>query len=559
MLQFYKMKEQKIRYFSLVYHFLTKEKKDILFIYLYSAISGLVYLSLPLSIQGIVSFASGGVMATSIFVLILFAILGTWLVGFLRIQVMKIIEKIQQKIFVDYSIAFAEKFAALELKKTNQYYLPELANRVFDANNLQKSVSKILLDIPLATIKIVLGIILLGFYHPWFIVFGLFVFALMFVIFKITFDAGITSSIKESDKKYEVAYWIESIANSITSLKSYIKHEMPFHKVDDKLGQYIDNRTNHFNVLKFQYKTIVAFKVLSTLVMLVLCSYLLINQKINIGAFIAAELVIMTIIAGVEKLIISLESYYDTITSLVKLNKVLDLPEEPTGIIPFEYAETGIDVECRDISFGYSDDLQVLKNITITIPANSITLLSGKMTSGKTTLAKILSGLLNINSGSILYNKISLNNYKREDVYAAVGYCADDMKIFSGTILENIQVGNKNITLQQVITLANQLGLNKIFDVLPNAYHTKITENQTALTYSTRKSILLLKTFLGKHRMIILEEPCSGMSNVFCENFLAYIKQISATKNVVIISEDEQFKAVANRVYYLQNGEIKNN
>ncbi len=334
---------------------------------------------------------------------------------------------------------------------------------------------------------------------------------------------------------------------------------MPFSKIDDKLGLYIDNRTNHFNVLKFQYKTIVAFKVVSILVMLVLCSYLLINQKINIGAFIAAELVIMTIIGAVEKLINSLESYYDTITSLVKLNKVLDLPDEETGTIAFEYGESGITVECRDISFSYSDDLPVLKNISITIPANSITLLSGKMTSGKTTLAKILSGLLQINSGSILYNKVSLNNYKREDVYAAVAYCADDMKIFSGTILENIQVGNKNISLQQVISFANELGLNKIFDTLPNSYLTKITENQTALTYSTRKAILLLKTFLGEHRMLILEEPCLGMNDAFCENFLKYIKEISNKKNVLIISEDEQFKTIAHKVYYLQNGEIKNN
>ena len=82
---------------------------------------------------------------------------------------MQIIEKIQQKIFVEFSLAFAEKLPKVNLSATRKYYLPELVNRFFDTQNLQKGISKILLEIPTALIQILFGILLLSFYHPWFL------------------------------------------------------------------------------------------------------------------------------------------------------------------------------------------------------------------------------------------------------------------------------------------------------------------------------------------------------------------------------------------------------
>lgn len=122
--------------------YITKERKDVLNIYFYAILSGLVQLSLPLGIQAIISFAMGATMVTSIYILIAFVVLGTWLVGFFRVKVMEIIEKIQQKIFVEYAISFSETLPKIKLEKTNQYYLPELINRFFDTQNLQKGFLK---------------------------------------------------------------------------------------------------------------------------------------------------------------------------------------------------------------------------------------------------------------------------------------------------------------------------------------------------------------------------------------------------------------------------------
>jgi ATP-binding cassette subfamily B protein len=181
--------------------YITKEKKDVTVIYFYAILSGLVQLSIPLGIQAIVGFVMGATMVTSLYILIFFVVLGTFLAGFFRVKVMQINEKIQQKIFVEYAIAFADKLPKINLSATKKYYLPELVNRFFDTQNLQKGISKLLLEIPTALIQIFFGIVLLSFYHPWFLVFGAIVIIIVLVIFKFTMNSGISSSLEESDKK----------------------------------------------------------------------------------------------------------------------------------------------------------------------------------------------------------------------------------------------------------------------------------------------------------------------------------------------------------------------
>lgn len=148
------------------------ERKEISSIYFYAILNGLVQLSLPLGIQAIIGFVLGATMVTSVYVLIFFVVLGTLVVGILNIYQMKIIEKIQQKIFVRYTFNMGLKIPGFDLLSIDKYYLPDKINYFFDILTVQKGISKLLLDIPIATIQIILGLVLLSFYHPLFIVFG---------------------------------------------------------------------------------------------------------------------------------------------------------------------------------------------------------------------------------------------------------------------------------------------------------------------------------------------------------------------------------------------------
>lgn len=536
---------------------ITKEKKDVASIYIYAILSGLVQLSIPLGIQAIVSFVLGATMVTSLYLLIGFVVLGTFLYGVFRVKVMQIIEKIQQKIFVEYSIAFAKKLPKIDLAATKKYYLPELVNRFFDILNLQKSISKILLEIPTALIQIFFGIILLSFYHVWFLVFGAVVIIIVGCIFYFTMDSGIQSSVEESNKKYEVASWLEDIASAIKTFKINSKSDMHLTGTDERVVQYLDQRTSHFKVLLFQYKSIIGFNVTITLVMLGIGTYLLINQKLNIGAFVATEIVVIMIMSAVEKLIKSLESYYDMIASVLKLHKVTGLREESNGEIVLESTARGMEVIFKDVSLNFADSRPVFIHLNFNIPANSLTMISGQVGAGKSMLLNMMAGFYEPSGGTILFDKIPIKNIDKIALRNRIGLYMEDMTIIKGTLHENLVLGRENISTEDILRLAEAIGIEQLSDQFSNGFYTLLSETDTEISFSSRKMILIMRALLGNNRLLLLEDPLDGMDEVFRKKLTQYLVEIKEHTTVILVSKEKEVMEIADQHLYLQNRTIE--
>lgn len=544
-------------YSKKLFRYITKEKKDVTNIYFYAIINGLVSLSIPLGIQSIISFVMGATMATSIYILIFFVVLGTFLVGHFRLKVLQIIEKIQQKIFVEFSMAFADKLPKVNLSNTRKYYLPELVNRFFDVQNLQKGISKILLEIPTALIQILFGILLLSFYHPWFLAFGALVIVLVVLIFIYSMESGIKSSLEESDKKYETAAWLEDIAASVKTFKMHSEEGTHLQGTDSRVLEYLDHRTQHFKILVFQYKTIIAFKVIITLAILAIGTYLMINQQLNIGAFIAAEIVVLTIMSAVEKLIVSLESYYDLIASYAKLTKVTELKEEVQGDIELSQKEKGMEIEFKEVDFAFSDTPAILSDVNFKLKENSITVVTGKMGTGKSLLLNILAGFYEPNSGTILFDKIPLKNLDKKHFRNNIGLYLENMKVIQGSILENILLGNVNSNTESILQLSDKLGIESISSSFSQGFTTEISETDSELTFSSKKKILMLRSLLGKKRLILLENPLAGMSETFQEKLLEYLIELKKTTTIIIVSPDKNLIYNADHHIHLEDGTLR--
>jgi ATP-binding cassette subfamily B protein len=539
-----------------LFQYITKEKKDVGNIYIYAILSGLVQLSIPLGIQAIVSFVLGATMVTSLYILIAFVVLGTFLAGFFRIRVMQIIEKIQQKIFVEYALAFAEKLPRTNLTATKKYYLPELVNRFFDAPNLQKGIAKLLLEIPTALIQIVFGILLLSFYHPWFLVFGALVLMIVILIFRFSMNSGIQSSIEESDKKYEVLSWLEDIAGSVKTFKINSRANTHLTGTDNRVVDYLQHRTSHFKVLLFQYWTIVGFKVLITLLMLGIGVYLLVNQQLNIGAFIAAEIVVLTILTAVEKLIKSLESYYDVITSLTKLSKVTELAEERNADIELNASDNGVEVVFKEVMFQFSDQKPILRNLNFSIPANSLTIIRGKLGAGKSLLLNMMAGFYEPANGSILFDKVPLKNLDKSSFRDMTGIYLKDMTVIKGSLLDNIILGRQNLDTQDVLALAEEWGIGDFSSQFTGGFLTILSETDTELSFSSRKKILLLRAMLGRKRLLLLEDPVDGMDAEFSQAMIRYLNRIKQDTTVVVVTENNALLEAADNIFSLKDGAV---
>mgnify|MGYP000998620658 FL=1 len=329
------------------------DNRDVLAVYFFAIFSGIVFLSLPLGIQSIIGFVMAGSVSTSIIVLIVLVLLGVIINGLLQVRQMEHIEKIEQKIYVRYAFEFSHKLLTIDLDKARKYHLPELVNRFLEVSSLQKSLQKLLIDIPAALVQIIFGTLLLSFYHPLFLGFGLVMLIIVLLILRFTASQGLTSAVNTSDAKYALTSWFQDLSAAILDFKAESYDDWHMNRTDRLVSEYLKHRTRHFRVLKFQYWSLIAFKISIIAIMLILGVVLLVDQQINIGQFIAADLVIITIINSVEKFIGNFDKVYNAMVALEKLEKVVGLPEEVAGnfqrhsseiptshsLTPFENAE----------------------------------------------------------------------------------------------------------------------------------------------------------------------------------------------------------------------------
>ncbi len=537
------------------------EKQEITSIYFYAILGGLVQLSLPLGVQAIIGFVLGATMVTSIYVLITLVVLGVLTVGLLQINQMKMIEKIQQKIFVRNAFEFAECIPRFDLLKVDNYYLPEKANRFFDTNNIQKGLSKLLLDIPIASIQILLGLLLLSLYHPIFIAFGLLLVLLLAIILKVTSYQGLATSIEESNYKYAVVGWLEEMARVLKSFKFSQGTHLNLQKTDNYVVGYLTARTSHFKVLLFQYKTLVLFKVMITATMLMVGTYLLLSQKLNIGEFIAAEIVILMVIAAVEKLIGSLESVYDVITGLEKIASVAETALEEDGSTLMDAKNKGIAIEMKDCGFAYPGGKHLLSDINISIESNSLVCISGSEGSGKTTFLKLMSGNYSDFDGSIILNRLPINAYNLASLRANIGVYLHTQEIFNATLWENISMGRAEVTPESIAALSEQMGIEHLLHQQDMGYETYIDPTGKKLSSTMIKKILLLRAFAHKPHLLLLEEPWMGLEENIKNTMIRFLEEQKKSATLFVTSNEEDFAKKCDYHITLNNGKasiIKN-
>ena len=533
------------------------ERDEINSIYFYAILSGLIQLSVPLGIQSIIGFVMGAQMVTSIYVLIFFVVIGVFLVGMCQINQMKIIEKIQQRIYTRYAFRFSEVIPQFDILKSDSVYLPEHVNKFFDVLNVQKGISKILLDIPLASIQIILGIVLLALYHPIFIFFGFMFLFFLILILKYTSNKGIQTSMIESKYKYETVSWLQDMARIIKSFKFSQGSGLNLYKTDKNVMGYLKARTEHFGVLLVQYRTLVAFKVIISFAMLGIGTFLLVNQSLNIGEFIAAEIVILMLISATEKLIGNLENIYDVVTGLEKLHSVLETPIEKNGSIELKEDTEGIKIDLVNFGMKYHAQDSLFEEANFSISKNKLIGIVGKEGTGKTSLLKILSAGYSQYHGTILMNQIPLVNYNLESFRKKVGIYIYPMEIFKGTLFENVSLNRTGIEEQDILKLIKEIGFDEFMIQFSDGFDTRIDASGKKLATNITKKILLLRALINQPKLILLDEPLAGLSEYAKEKLWSYLNKIKSHTTIIISTNDKSTLKNCDELINISNHKIE--
>lgn len=539
---------------------LQKDKKEIRYVYLYAIFNGLVNLSLPIGIQAIINLIQGGAVSTAWVVLVTFVILGIIFSGLLQISQLKITEILQQKLFARAAFEFAFRIPNIKMAALYKHYAPELMNRFFDIISVQKGISKILIDFSSASIQVVFGLILLSLYHPFFIIFSLILVILVWAIFQYTAKVGLETSLIESKNKYNVAHWLQEMARTNVSFKLAGKTSLPLEVTNSRTESYIKARESHFKILVKQYSLLVIFKAIVASGLLIIGSLLVMEQQMNIGQFVAAEIIILLVINSVEKLIVSLETIYDVLTSLEKIGQVTDLElESNEGICILDnLQENGLKLELNKVSFGYTkDNLSVLSNINVIINPNEKVLLYGDNDSGKSTLMYLMSALYAPSSGFIAYNDLPQGNLKLTTLRNVIGDCLREELLFDGSVYDNIKMGREKATFENIKWAIKNIGLEEHIKRLPKGYDTLIDSRGQKFSKGVIDKILLARAIADKPRLLLIKDAFGAISPDERNRIINFLTHKDRCWTLVLASSNESLAPKMEKIIILKEGKIE--
>jgi ABC-type bacteriocin/lantibiotic exporter with double-glycine peptidase domain len=540
-----------------LFNLLELDKKDVSQIFFYAIFSGLVSLSLPLGIQAIVNFIQSGRVSASWIVLVILVVIGVALVGILALMQLRITENLQQKIFVRSSFEFASRLPKIEFKELYGHYPPELANRFFDTLTIQKGTSKLLVDFSAAILQIVFGIILLSLYHPSFIIFGLSLLALLYFIFRYSYNKGIETSLKTSKNKYKAASWLQEIARNNFSFRNELNYDYALEKNNNIIKDYLYCRENHFNVIKKQFSHLILFKVIITASLLIIGGYLVLSQEMNIGQFVAAEIIILLVIGSVEKIILGLETFYDVLTAVEKIGQVTDMELEEEYTVENKSCYTNISLETENLSFQFPDtNFGILNNISLKINTGEKILIDGENGSGKTTLIRVLSGLLHPTSGNFFINDDTFRKIDIKQYRSRIGSIIQRETPFEGTILENITFNDKNISTEDLKWALDAVQLTAFIKTLPKGLDTKIFPEGKQLSSSNAQKILLARSIIHKPNILFYEEPTDQMDTNVANEIIDFITSEKNKWTVIVSSQNPHWLSKCTREITMQKGSI---
>ncbi len=525
------------RFFGL----LKPEAKDVTTIIIFSVITGLLYLALPLAVNSLVSNLAFGTQsapfqqALIVIAVALFSFL--LLSAIMRGLQYYIAEVIQRRIFVRVAADMAYRLPRVKADSLDGIHAPEMVNRFLDVVTVQKSTSLLLLDGINLVLGGIIGLIVLGFYHPFLLAFALLLLlCLSFIIFGLGRGA-IRTSIQESICKYDVVSWLEELARYPRLFKGPGGYALAIERADQLSRAFLTARHSHFRVLMRQISGLLFLEVLASSALLVVGGWLVLNMQLTLGQLVAAELIVSALVASLSKLAKKFEAWYDAMAAVDKLGHLIDLEiETEDGDLP-RLENGGVSVSVRNAAFEYPDGQRVFNNVCFEIPAGGRAALMGSQGSGCSTMLDLLLGLRYPTSGHISIAGFDLRSWYLEELRGSV-MLIRSQDIVNGTIAENIRLGRPGVGLDDVQRALRSVGLLDDVMSLPMGMHTPLVTGGLPLSSRQRTRLLLARALVLRPRLLLLDDVFDGMDRSSMEELTSVILSGHETWTVIIATRD---------------------
>lgn len=489
---------------SRLWRLLKPELSDINIVLLFALFVSILMLATPIAVEALVNTVAFGRFVQPI--LILAAVLLTFL-GFeaaMRGLQIYVVEIIQRRLFARVAGDLAFRLPRTEAESLDGQYAPELVNRFFDIVSVQKVAAQLMIDGVGLVLSALIGMALLGFYHPWLLGFDLVLLASITLIIFVLGKGAVVSAVKESKHKYHMAQWLQDIARCPTAFRNDGGSEFSLERTDRLINGYLVARKSHFRIVLRQIAFALGLQAIASTILLGLGGWLVVSGELTLGQLVAAELIVTVIVGSFAKIGKHVESFYDLLASVDKLGILFDLPvERQNGMLAVDRS-TPAQAEMNGVSYRWPDGSVALAPLSLNLNEGDRMAIVGDSGSGKSTLVDLLFGMRQPSEGCLTIDGFDPRDL-RPDVLRDRVAVVRDGEVFHATIEENIHLHRENVTTTDVRDILEELGLLDSILRFKGGCGVALTSGGKPLSSSQCRILGIARAAVGRPGLLIVD------------------------------------------------------
>ena len=388
----------------------------------------------------------------------------------------------------------------------------------------------------------------------------LLVLAILLVSIIVTYYVSkLTQKIFSQDVKSlsELSSLTEEALTGNLVVQAFNKQEDIITSIDESIEkQYVAAKTLEFTIFSI-YPSIRFITQIAFVTSAVMSAILVINGHLTLGLAQAFLQYITQISEPVTTSAYIINSLQNALVSVERVYDILELPEEKELTEDTHLLDnTKGQIVFENVSFGYSKDKLLMKNVNFTAKAEQMVAIVGPTGAGKTTLINLLMRFYDVNGGRILFDGVDISKVTRKELRANFGMVLQDTWLFKGTIAENIAYGKPDATREEIIEAAKLAKCDSFIRKLPQGYDTIITSENGMVSQGEQQLLTIARTILPNPKVMILDEATSSIDTKTEKDIQAVISQLMKGRTSFVIAHRLSTIRNADLILVMKDGDI---
>jgi len=520
--------------------FLQLERRILALVVSYALVIGLFSLIVPLTVQELVNTFSFAIQPVMIATLAIIMVAVLTVVGVFKALQYYAVEVLQRRLFVRTAFAMAQKLPQMRFRG----FTPRVSNSFMETAFMQRALAVLLVDLVHVVVGGVIGMTVLVFYHPYFILFDLVLLTGSALIFFVLSRGGLRTTVAMSHAKYDMLHWIQELSQNLLHVKATDSRAFLMEKTDELAKRYMASRRARFAVLLRQFLASVGGQAVAHGGALALAGWLLSVGQLTLGQLVAVEVVVGSLLINFDAVVKSMGQVYFFFTALVDLDTFFSLPNDQLHPVPTSSVTLpdpkihGIRVKCADLGVMNNGKVSFDHFHLDVSPGEKIAVYT-PTTTARMALARVLAGLEPPTSGVISYNDIELRHLDLGVVNQCRGFMIDShLSLIDGTIADNIVWRRPYISYDDVRWALGVTQLQDDLAALPLGINSDISAlgEIPAPTHVLR--ILLARAILGRPQLLIFDGMIHDMQPHLRDLILRRLCAHDQSWTVIFVSND---------------------